>query len=246
LEGGSRTRRPSNRRYVLDLPGGSSAFAKIAAFDYTGDWLRREHLAYQAFGDETVVPRLLGWHDDGVHPTLILEDLSDARWPAPWGDELIDGVLTALDVVRGCTAPRNAFDMARRRSELTSWPNIADDPSGVLGLGLCTSTWLERAIGPMLEAEAMAPLEGTDTLHMDVRSDDLCLRDHHVVLVDWNWVSVGNGSFDVAAWLPSLESRGPTARNPGSSAARTATRRRGRRDASGPGAPLARRSRRRR
>jgi hypothetical protein len=54
---------------------------------------------------------------DGAHPALIIEDLSDARWPPPWSDELIDGVLTALDVVRRCAAPPNAFDMVMWRSE---------------------------------------------------------------------------------------------------------------------------------
>ena len=31
---------PSNRRFVVDLQDGSTAFVKIAALDYTADWLR--------------------------------------------------------------------------------------------------------------------------------------------------------------------------------------------------------------
>jgi Ser/Thr protein kinase RdoA (MazF antagonist) len=60
----------------------------------------------------------------------------------------------------------------------------------------------------MQEAEGAAPLDGAATLHMDVRSDNLCVLGDGVVLVDWNWVSVGNAAFDVAAWLPSLASEG--------------------------------------
>jgi hypothetical protein len=128
---------PSNRRYVIQLPDGRRAFAKIAAFDYTADWLRREYAAYRCFANEPFLPDLLGSHDDGEHPTLVIEDLSDARWPPPWSSELIDRVLTVLEVLRRHPAPQGAFEMAMWRAELTSWSSIAEDPSGVLGLGLC-------------------------------------------------------------------------------------------------------------
>jgi len=37
-----------------------------------------------------------------------------------------------------------------------------------------------------------------------VRSDNLCLRDGHAVLLDWNHARIGNAAFDIAFWLPSL------------------------------------------
>jgi hypothetical protein len=62
---------------VVELPDGSSAFLKIAAFDYTGDWLRDERRACELLDAEQSLPRLPEWDDDGVAPVLALEDLSD-------------------------------------------------------------------------------------------------------------------------------------------------------------------------
>jgi aminoglycoside phosphotransferase (APT) family kinase protein len=45
-------------------------------------------------------------------------------------------------------------------------------------------------------------------LHLDVRSDNLCLADRGAVLVDWNLVHTGNPDLDLAAWLPSLRLEG--------------------------------------
>jgi hypothetical protein len=199
---------PSNRRYVLELSDGRTAFAKIAAFDYTAEWLRREYEAYAAFAGERFLPEMLGWDDDGEHPTLVIEDLSDARWPPPWDAALIEGVVETLGTLRNHAAPPGALDMATWRRDLTSWPAIADDPDPIVALGLCTAEWLAQALRPMQIAEDAAPLEGGDTLHMDVRSDNLCLRDGRILFVDWNWVTVGNAAFDVAVWLPSLEADG--------------------------------------
>jgi aminoglycoside phosphotransferase (APT) family kinase protein len=41
-------------------------------------------------------------------------------------------------------------------------------------------------------------------VHCDVRSDNLCLREHRAVLLDWNHAAIGNPAYDVAFWLPSL------------------------------------------
>jgi Ser/Thr protein kinase RdoA (MazF antagonist) len=98
--------------------------------------------------------------------------------------------------------------MATWRTELTSWPDLADDPGPLLSAGLCSPAWLERALPAMVEAERAAPLEGRASLHMDVRSDNLCFRGTRALFVDWNWMTEGNPAFDVAAWLPSLQLEG--------------------------------------
>ena len=51
-------------------------------------------------------------------------------------------------------------------------------------------------------------LEGEAFLHLDVRSDNLCLRQGRAVLVDWNLAHVGNPLLDIVAWLPSLKLEG--------------------------------------
>ena len=96
---------PSNRRWIVRFADGSSAFAKIAAFDYTADWLRLEHTNYLALEGHAYLPRVLGWQDDDVEPAFVIEDLSGARWPPPWSSASIDAVMAALDEIHATPPP---------------------------------------------------------------------------------------------------------------------------------------------
>ncbi|MGZ4110672.1 MAG: aminoglycoside phosphotransferase family protein, partial [Actinomycetota bacterium] len=88
------------------------------------------------------------------------------------------------------------------------WREVAADPAPFLALGLCSPVWLERHLEVLNEAARSAPLDGRALLHLDVRSDNVCLRDGSAVLVDWNWATVGNPELDLFAWLPSLHAEG--------------------------------------
>jgi hypothetical protein len=92
-----------------------------------------------------------------------------------------------------------------------SWVTIAQDSSAFLALGLCSEAWLRSALGSLIDHEAEGVRQrgnGTDLLHLDVRSDNVCFVEGRPLLVDWNWASEGNGELDIAAWLPSLHSEG--------------------------------------
>ena len=106
---------PSNRRWIARFADDSSAFAKIAAFDYTADWLRLEHTNYLALEGHAYLPRVLGWHDDGVEPALVIKDLSGARWPPPWSSSSIDAVIAALDEIHATPAPERIDEIFERR-----------------------------------------------------------------------------------------------------------------------------------
>lgn len=82
------------------------------------------------------------------------------------------------------------------------------DPEPFLSLGLVTEEWLGKALPSLVQAEKEAPLEGEAFLHLDIRSDNICLLEDHVVFIDWNHACLGNSAFDIAAWLPSLSSEG--------------------------------------
>jgi len=56
--------------------------------------------------------------------------------------------------------------------------------------------------------KTMVELEGSDLVHFDVRSDNLCKASRGVVLVDWNCACLGNEALDTGFWLPSLEAEG--------------------------------------
>jgi hypothetical protein len=95
------------------------------------------------------------------------------------------------------------------RDELAyEWREVERDPEPFLSTGLCTRAWLEDNLATLRVAAEQAPFEGDALLHLDVRSDNIALRDGRAVLVDWNWACVGNALLDVAAWAPSLHLEG--------------------------------------
>ena len=77
-----------------------------------------------------------------------------------------------------------------------------------MSLGLCSADWLNDALPTLITAENRAVLAGSELLHLDVRSDNICFLGDRVVLVDWNWACVGNSMLDVMFWLPSLKLEG--------------------------------------
>src|SRR5690349_21765680 len=69
------------RRWVVTFEGGASAFAKSGVdveTSFPATWLRSEARAYTQI-EADVMPRYLGWDDDGHEPLLLLEDLSSAH-----------------------------------------------------------------------------------------------------------------------------------------------------------------------
>ena len=199
---------PSNRRFVVDLNEGRTAFVKIAAYDYTADWLRDEFRIYSALDGQAFLPRLLGWDDDGIAPALALEDLSGATWPPPWNTARIDAVVGTLASVHATPPPEGIPPAIESQFGQNGWPAVAADPEPFLSLGLCSPEWLQNHLPTLTAAAGNAEIEGPSLLHFDVRSDNLCVRDERVVLVDWNSACVGNAVLDIASWLPSLAAEG--------------------------------------
>ncbi|HVD71107.1 MAG TPA: phosphotransferase [Actinomycetota bacterium] len=199
---------PSNRRYIVSLPSGGTAFAKVAAFDYTADWLRTEHAIYEALEGQPHLPHLLGWHDDGECPVLLIEDLSEALWPPPLGRRhhrrrACITELHATPLPSGIEPVESVLDDTRE-----GWNEVRADPEPIIRSGLCSERWLLENVDVLERAADAAIIEGDALVHIDVRSDNLCLRDGRAILVDWNWASRGDPQFDLAAWLPSLAAEG--------------------------------------
>jgi aminoglycoside phosphotransferase (APT) family kinase protein len=170
-------------------------------------WLRREQQVYTSLR-ASFLPRVLGVAE-GDAPILLLEDLSDAHWPPPWRAGDVEAVLAALEELRRLEPPPDTPTLTAYESGIRErWQTVADDPGPFLSLGLVDRDWLTAALPTIVEAAEAVPLEGDDLLHLDVRSDNLCLRDGRPVLVDWNHVCTGNGLFDVAAFLPSVAAEG--------------------------------------
>jgi len=186
-----------------------TAFAKVAAFDYVAEWLRVEHTNYEALAGLTCLPDVLGWHDDGEAPVLVIEDLSDAFWPPPWSTERVDAVLRALEEIQATPPPDPIDDDFGVLFDIhEGWDPMRSDPTNALAMGVFGRDWFDRYAEELAAAATTAELAGDALLHGDVRSDNLCLRNERALLIDWNWASIGAPELDLAAWLPSLHHEG--------------------------------------
>ena len=186
-------------------PPHRTAFVKIGATAVTADWTRIEARNYDALRG-WFLPTVLGYDDDGLRPTLALEDLSAAEWPPPWSDERVARVRDALEAIHATPPPGHIA--ARPWEHDATWDAVAADPGSFLALGLCSDVWLDRALPTLTHAARDAPLVGDTLIHLDVRSDNLCFRAGRAVVLDWNHATIANPDLDVAFWLPSLESEG--------------------------------------
>jgi hypothetical protein len=190
---------------IAEFADGSTAFVKAGAEELTSEYLRDELRVYQAV-EGPFMPKLLGY-DNADPPLLVLEDLSASRWPPPWDDGAIASVRETLAAVWSTTPPDWLPPVTERQLQ-SGWAEIEDDPRAFLSLGLCSSDWLDEALPVLRDAAETAPIAGEALIHLDVRSDNICLAERGAVLVDWNWAHRGNPDFDLAAWLPSLRLEG--------------------------------------
>lgn len=186
--------------WLVELEG-RRAFAKVAVDEPTAGFLRDEYRVYNRVR-ASFIPRLVGWNDDGERPVLLIEDLTAGHWPPPWRPGDIKLVREAL-VELHATTPPGALEPLTW-DDLNTWRQVEADPRPFLSLRLCSAGWLERALPELLAATEQFPLAGGTFLHLDVRSDNICVRNGRALLVDWNWASIGNATLDVAFWLPSL------------------------------------------
>jgi hypothetical protein len=194
----------ANEHWTVGFADGTSAFLKLAEIAPSPQWLRDEARVLQAV-QGPFAPRFIAF-DDGAAPLLVLEDLMPARWPPPWHDGDVDLVLAALRHV----AAQNADVPRIEDVHGNDWREVERDPAPFLATGLRDVAWLERMLPAVIAAADAAPVHGDALLHCDVRSDNLCIKDGRVVLVDWNHARLGNADYDVAFWLPSLAlERGP-------------------------------------
>jgi hypothetical protein len=206
-------RRVETRGYALafhaiaEFDDGSTAFVKAGAEEVTSEFVREELRFYESVTGP-FMPHLLGF-DAGDPPLLVIEDLSDARWPPPWDDGAIEAVRKTLAAVWAVPIPDWVPPVTEERERFAGgWAGVERDPEPFLSTALGSADWLERSLPVLRAAAESAPLDGDALLHLDVRSDNLCLADRGAVLVDWNWVHRGNPDLDLAAWLPSLRLEG--------------------------------------
>jgi thiamine kinase-like enzyme len=192
---------------IVELADGTTAFVKAATEPVTAEFIRDEQRVLRELRG-AFVPAVLAL-DDEDPPLVVLEDLRAAHWPPPWDRSKIDAVLEALATIAATPPPDVVQPISIHRDRLvTGWAEIEAEPEPFLSLGVCSAAWLGHALPTLREASETAPIDGDSLLHLDVRSDNLCIAERGAVLVDWNHACVGNPGLDVAAWLPSLRLEG--------------------------------------
>jgi len=194
-------------KWSVELDDGRRVFIKLALDELASGWLRDEWRVYGSLS-ASFLPEIVGWHDTGGTTFLALEDLADAHWPPPWLAGQISLVLETLDEVHAATPPPQLPALSDLREALDGWPAVAADPEPFLSTGVCSREWLAAALPRLAQAASKCELEGESLLHLDLRSDNLCIRQGAVLLVDWNHACTGNPAIDVVAWAPSLRLEG--------------------------------------
>jgi hypothetical protein len=190
---------------VAELEDGLTVFVKAGTEEVTSGFLRKEIRFYRSFQ----APFMPVFHgaDDGDPPILVIEDVRRGRWPPPWDSNAVGAVRRALEDL-AASEPPQWIEPVERQWLTGGWAEIERDPEPFLATGVCSSDWLEASLPVLRDAAESAPVEGDALLHLDVRSDNICLTERGAVLVDWNQACVGNPELDVAAWLPSLRLEG--------------------------------------
>ena len=141
------------QRFVVRFEDGSSHFVKAAMDDLTEECLRIDHLIMTTL-KEDFVPEVLAWVEPpGQRPALVIEDLSHAHWPADhnpvlWKCGQFEILFETLKRVATITAPKSLPATANPTS--SNWRTIAENLDAFSQLGLCSSTWLEQALPPLI------------------------------------------------------------------------------------------------
>lgn len=182
-----------------------SAFVKIATTPTTAGMLHREIKAYGAVA-APFMPLLLGFDDHADQPMLVIEDLWEATWPPPWTKPHVRLVLDAIAQLHQTTAALPAAGTLSGQD--AGWPKVARDPGPFLSLKLVTPAWLDRWLPALISAESACVQTGEALVHLDLRSDNICIASNSVKFIDWSEAGLGNAAVDLGAFLPSLAHEG--------------------------------------
>ena len=194
-------------RFSVTFDDDSRVFVKAATDADTAHWLRTEHLVLTSI-KEKFAPAVIDWlNGPGDWPILLTQDLSHAHWPAShqgvnWRPGDIDLLLETLANVSSVKALAGL--PALENDDTLLWPEIADTPELLFNLKLCSLEWFNKAINALIQAEQSVDLTGDSLVHGDVRSDNICILNGQVVLVDWSHAAKGNPANDLAYLLPTL------------------------------------------
>lgn len=182
-------------RAIAILPGHGRCFVKVGYDERTRAAIATEASVLMEVRSPHL-PRLIR-HEPGM---LIVEDLTGAHWPPPWTDDL-RRLWHALESLAGEPAPSVATPL----EDDEPWQHL-DGVSEQLGAPL--TRWLRNHLDHLNDSAAAVSPVGSDFVHADLSLDNLCVAERGVVLVDWEFASIGNRELDIATVSLELVSEG--------------------------------------
>lgn len=192
-------------RLRVKFQRGGSLFAKIAT-DHEWIELLRAERDFYTHVHASYLPKYLGYLEGSDCAVLLLEDLSRQRWPPPWSPVTIQAVCKVINEIADTEPP--PWVKTTSRSGPLNWSLVAESSAPFLSLGLCSAAWLEKALPTLIRAEENADYQGNQLTHMEIRSDNLCLRNGKVIVIDWDSAALWHPRGELANWLPSLHAEG--------------------------------------
>ncbi|MGI9018980.1 MAG: phosphotransferase [Euzebya sp.] len=176
-------------RLKLHVAGVGPVFAKIA----DGGDSSRLAIGAEAALLTTVrhrhMPHVVAADPTSDVPWMLLTDMSDAQWPPPWPDEAgLNRLWKAMRRISRVQPP----GWLTQPSDIDPWQTLlARDDEGAPD----DNWWREHA--EALAAAATVTIAGTDLVHGDLGSGNLCWDSGRPVLVDWSDAYVGNAEMDM-------------------------------------------------
>lgn len=149
--------------------------------------------------DAAFVPRFVGADVTTGSITLVLEDLSYARWPPEWDQQLIEQAFAALDEVHVVPPPPGLPQS--EQAELDAWRNwLAVDADGdrVAAATRIPRAWLSTHAEALGELASSARVGGAALVHGDAHAGNVCSLGDRAVWVDWSSAHLGDAAQDTA------------------------------------------------
>ena len=195
------------QRWVVKSDSGQSFFVKIGTPSVSNQNLRDEAWVYECCKVDCM-PKVMAWQDDKEFPIMLFEDLSVSHWPPPWKTDQIDQVLKTSKLIHSTRVPLMSYEEKHGPGEPGWWEIIETNPEPVLSLGLITEEWLKKSLPTLIISSESISLNSDRVIHFDLRSDNLCISDRGVIVVDWSLACLGNPRLDLGLFLPSLAYEG--------------------------------------
>lgn len=204
------------------LASGRRAFVKAASShsnQTTPELHRREAAVTAALPAGVPAPQFLGMYDDGTWVALVLSDVAGHHPHEPWVEAELMTVLDTLarvsqiELAEDGGAPEGGLPLYQEdlRAAFRGWEKVQARPLEATAAAM--DPWAAQNLSRLAElaARGTQELAGNSLVHGDLRTDNMLLTGHGVVLLDWPWAARGASWVDALSVLINVKTHNPAA-----------------------------------